>query len=392
MKLVTHLRVFSILTALTAVSSPARTWTEAGSGRTLTGDYLRMEGEQAVIRRTDGRVVSIALERLSPADRDFVAGLTKGPADLAEGEYVIEAVAGGGSEREGPATNCRVTQPFGIAFDSKDNMYVVSETSRLVRVDARTGRLSVLCEAKPPATPLGDGGPVSDAAFRAPHNCVMGPDDQLFIADSFNYRVRRYDTASGIIHPFAGTGEKVLAGDGELAGKAGLDGVACLCFSRDFSVLYLGGFGKTLRSVSLATGVITQVPGVAASRAQAVDRKGNIYILAGKGLKRYGRDGESEIIANFDPPLNGAKHVWADANDDVLIADSNNHLIRKYLASGKKVITLAGTGEKGAGGVPGPALHAQLAEPHGVVAHPRTGDIYVADSRNHRVLRLTSKR
>jgi hypothetical protein len=41
--------------------------------------------------------------------------------------------------------------------------------------------------------------------------------------------------------------------------------------------------------------------------------------------------------------------------------------------------------------VPGLALQAQLGEPHGVVTHPRTGDIYIADSRNHRVLRLKQR-
>ena len=54
----------------------------------------------------------------------------------------------------------------------------------------------------------------------------------------------------------------------------------------------------------------------------------------------------------------------------------------------RRLVTLAGTGAKGTAGVPGPALQAQLGGPHGVVTHPRTGDLYIADSRNHRVLRI----
>ncbi|MEI6399683.1 MAG: hypothetical protein WCO71_13015, partial [Pseudomonadota bacterium] len=65
-----------------------------------------------------------------------------------------------------------------------------------------------------------------------------------------------------------------------------------------------------------------------------------------------------------------------------------NHLIRKFVVTEGKIITIAGTGTKGTTGVPGPALLAQLGEPHGVTTHPKTGDIYIADSRNHRVLRI----
>ncbi|RFC44434.1 MAG: hypothetical protein DVB23_002298 [Verrucomicrobia bacterium] len=62
-----------LASALTGAAAP-RTWTEAGSGRTLQGEYLRMQGEDVLIRRANGTTVTVPLERLSQADRDFIAG------------------------------------------------------------------------------------------------------------------------------------------------------------------------------------------------------------------------------------------------------------------------------------------------------------------------------
>lgn len=109
-----------------------------------------------------------------------------------------------------------------------------------------------------------------------------------------------------------------------------------------------------VRAVDLKTGLISTVYGIAGSRAMAVDCKGNVFTPA----------------------------------DNILIADAGNHLIRRFVVSERKLETIAGVGTRGMNGVPGPALQAELGEPHGVVTHPRTGDIYIDDLRNHRVLRL----
>jgi DNA-binding beta-propeller fold protein YncE len=258
----------------------------------------------------------------------------------------LELVAGGGTAVEGqPATQCKISQPFGIAFDPQDNMYICEETSRILRIDAKTGILTIVSQARPKDAPLGDGKPACDASFVAPHNLVADAQGNLFIADTYHYSVRRVDAKTGIVTTFAGTG------------------------------------------------IIESVSGIGPSRAQAVDSKGNLFIPTRLGLRMRSSDGK---VVELDdptaaPPLKGVKHLWADRDDNILIADAGNHLIRKFMVRDCKMITLAGTGIKGASGVPGLALQAQLGEPHGVVTHPRTGDIYIADSRNHRVLRLTGK-
>lgn len=303
----------------------------------------------------------------------------------------IEVVAGCGTAVEGElATQCKVAQPFGVAFDAQDNMFICEETHRLLRVDAKTGILTVVSGAKKKDAPLGDGGSARNASFLAPHNLVADATGNLFIADTFHYRVRRVDAKSGVVTTFAGNGAKELTGDGGPAISAGLDGLACLCFNGDFTKLYLGGFSKVIRVVDMRTGVINTVKGIGGSRAMAADSKGNLFTPSRLGVRRLGPDGKAVTLDDptATPPLNGVKHIWADRDGNLLIADASNHLIRKFVVAEKKLLTLAGTGTKGAAGVPGPALQAQLGEPHGVMTHPRTGDIYIADSRNHRVLRI----
>ena len=321
--------------------------------------------------------------------------VTSGTAAVAEAVSMrIEVVAGGGTKMENaPAAECKVSQPFGIAFDPQDNMFICEETHRLLRVDAKTGVLTVVTGARSKNAPLGDNGPVRDACFIAPHNLVADAEGNLFIADTYHYAVRRVDAKTGIVTTFAGNDGKELSGDGGPATSAGLDGIACLCFNHDFSQLYLGGFSKVIRRVDMKTGIITTVSGIGGSRAMAVDSKGRLFTAAGLGVRMLGADGKIVSLSDpaATPPLKGVKHLWADRDDNILIADAGNHLIRKFIVSERRLVTLAGNGAKGAGGVPGPASQAQLGEPHGVVTHPRTGDIYIADSRNHRVLCIRQK-
>ena len=85
--------------------------------------------------------------------------------------------------------------------------------------------------------------------------------------------------------------------------------------------------------------------------------------------------------------LRGPKHLCLDARGDVLIADTDNHVIRKLLVREGKMVRLAGTGKKGANGAGGPPLEVELNEPHGVTVH-RDGSLYIADSANDRVLKI----
>lgn len=317
-------------------------------------------------------------------------------AQQSSAQPVVEIIAGGGRAVENkPAHECKISQPFGLAFDSQDNLFICEETHRILRVDAKTGLLSIISKAKPSDAPIGDNALARDASFKAPHNIIADSAGNLYIADTFHYRVRRMDAKTGIVTTIAGNGDKEISGDGGPAVAAGLGWIACIAFNRDNTQLSISGDGKSgIRVVDLTTGLIHTVSGIPGSRAHAVDSKGNFFIPTRHGLRMRSPDGRVQILEDTTamPPLAGVKHLWVDCDDNILIADAANHRIRKFIVSERKLITLAGNGAKGTEGMPGPAIHALLGEPHGIVSHPRTGDLYIADSRNHRVLRLTHQR
>ena len=71
----------------------------------------------------------------------------------------------------------------------------------------------------------------------------------------------------------------------------------------------------------------------------------------------------------------------------MIIADTENHLIRKYLPRDGRIVRVAGNGNKGAAGLGGSPELAELNQPHGVYLH-RDGVLYISDSSNHRVLKI----
>jgi DNA-binding beta-propeller fold protein YncE len=85
--------------------------------------------------------------------------------------------------------------------------------------------------------------------------------------------------------------------------------------------------------------------------------------------------------------MRGPKHIGVDREDNVLITDTENHAIRKYVAADGRMVLVAGTGIAGAAGVGGPPEALQLRRPHGT-AVDAAGAIYIADSENHRLLRI----
>jgi len=111
-----------------------------------------------------------------------------------------------------------------------------------------------------------------------------------------------------------------------------------------------------------------------------VDRNGKVQTVAGTGQKGF-EDGEALRAC-----LNEPKHICIDAQDNVIIADTDNHLIRKYIPSENKVVRIAGTGKSGAR-LDADPNQVELNQPHGVHVDKK-GILYIADSLNNRVLRL----
>lgn len=337
----------------------------------------------------------------------------------ARADKLVRFIGGGMGANNIASTDAKLVAPFGIDCDRAGNFYVAKLAGqRVLKIDAK-GIFTILAGTGQKGN-TGDGGAALDATFNGMHSLAVTPDGIVYVADTWNHRVRKIDPKTGKITAFAGTGEKTSSGDGGPALEAKLGGIYCIAFNHDFSRLYLTDLdNRKIHYVDMKTNLIHYVAGngmkggpddgaearmapLVDPRAACVDRKGNLYILernghalrvvdtkgrirtvVGIGTRGNTGDGGDAIRAT----LNGPKHLCVDRDDNVIIADTANHVIRKYTPKDGKIMRLAGTGKKGESGDGGDPLKVSFNEPHGVFVHPTTGALYIVDSNNHRVFR-----
>jgi DNA-binding beta-propeller fold protein YncE len=343
-----------------------------------------------------------------------------GIASLARADKIV-LVAGGGMADDGAqATQAKLLTPFGVAFDGSGNLYLVEYTGQRVRRIDSKGVISTIAGSGRKGS-AGVGGPAKEAEFDSPHNLAVTPNGDIFVADTMNNRVVKIDGRSGLLTVVAGTGEHGFEGDGGPATKARFGNIYCATLDPRGERLYLADLdNRRIRVVDLGTGTVTTVAGngkkgvpddgamavdapLVDPRAVTADAKGNVYILerSGHALRVVDREGKIRTIAGSGKAgasgddgdarkatLNGPKHLCIDSDGNVLIADTENHVIRKVIVADGKIVRIGGTGKKGSAGVGRPPLEAELNQPHGVFVHPTTGDVYIADSSNNRVLKI----
>lgn len=324
----------------------------------------------------------------------------------------IVLVAGGDNDRTGiPALQAKLREPFGVDFDAAGNLFIVEMVAgnRLLKMDTAGILMHVAGQGEP--GDAGDGGPALAARFNGPHNLAVLPSGDVLLGDTWNGRVRRVSLKTGLVSSVPGFNIPPPA-----ARTAGP-----YCIALDFSGghLYIADLRRVHR-LDLQSGVAQVVAGngekgvpadgaVAVSaplsdpRAAVVDRAGNLYILErnGHALRVVDRAGRIRTVINASGQkgadgdggdalaarLNGPKHLCVDLDDTVIIADAENHLIRKYLPKTGKIVRVAGTGKKGAAGLGGPPEQAELNRPHGVTV-ARDGTLFITDSYNHRILKI----
>src|SRR5688572_10812618 len=107
-----------------------------------------------------------------------------------------------------------LNEPFSIDFGADGRAYVAELSGHRIRVlDPATGALSVLAGTGVKGL-TGDGGSGDQATFNGPHDLVVGPDGQVWVADTFNNVVRKVDPKTRLVTRVAGTGKKAYSGDG----------------------------------------------------------------------------------------------------------------------------------------------------------------------------------
>ena len=329
----------------------------------------------------------------------------------------IICVAGCGEGSDKTAVGAKFVEPFAVAFDKQGNWYVCEHKGeRIVRID-NAGKASVLAGTGQTGY-SGDGGKATEAAMFDPHGIVITASQQMYVADTRNHTIRKIDLKTGLISTVAGTGKAGYSGDGGAAAKAEFNGTFAIDVDPGGRNLYVADLGnRRIRRVDLKSGIATTIAGngekgvpqdgadaaaspLADPRAVAADSKGNVYVLerGGNALRVVDKKGKIRTLIGptegasttktVVPDLNGPKHLCVDRNDNVIIADAENNLVRKYDSKTGKTVTIAGTGQPGKQIVAGDPLKTQVNRPHGAFVHP-SGALYISDSYNHRILKLT---
>jgi sugar lactone lactonase YvrE len=338
---------------------------------------------------------------------------------LPVGAATITCVAGCAEGSDNTALGAKFVEPFAVAFDKPGNWYVCEHKGeRIVRID-KAGKASVLAGTGQTGY-SGDGRKATEATLFDPHGIVITADQQMYVADTRNHTVRKIDLKTGLISTMAGTGRAGYSGDGGPATKAEFNGTFAIDVDPSGRNLYIADLGnRRVRKIDLKSGIVTTIAGngekgvpqagadataspLADPRAIAADSKGNVYVLerGGNALRVVDKKGEIQTLiapANSAsasantvvvPDLNGPKHLCVDRKDNVVIADAENNLVRYFNSRTGKTVTIVGTGQPGKEIVSDEPLKTQVHRPHGVFVHP-SGALYISDSYNHRILKLT---
>ena len=245
-----------------------------------------------------------------------------------------------------------------------------------------------------------------------------GPDDRTYLMDFNNHRLRMIDD-DGLVQTIIGNGFHALADielpalesplenpidfgfladgrivfvsyhdprvitlddEGRLQVIAGIEEVGVMGNEGDGGPALAAAFIQ-LDGIAVAPDDSIYVSDSLANRVRLI-RDGIITTVAGTGEKGYGGDGEPATAAM----LNWPTALELDADGNLFIADTFNHVVRKLAVDGT-ITTVAGSGHEGDQGDGGPAIAARLAQPYGVAVDAE-GTLYVADRGNFRVRRI----
>ena len=333
---------------------------------------------------------------------------------------IITTVAGNGEQGfsgdGGPATQARLTFPSGLFVDGAGDLFIADAwNARIRKVDATTGIITTVAGNGEQGF-SGDGEPATQAGLFMPRGLFVDGAGDLYIADAWNARIRNVDATTGIITTVAGNGEDDFSGDGEPATQAGLASPSGVFVDGSGSLYIVDTGNHRIRRVNAATGVITTVAGngergfsgdgglatqagLFTPRGLFVDGAGDLYIADGGNGRIRRVDAatgvittvaglDEEIVGDGGPATQAGLAIpyglFVDGAGDLYIADSGNHRVRRVDAVSGVITTVAGNGEQGFSGDEGAATQARLAFPVGLFVDG-AGDLYIADSGNHRV-------
>ena len=291
--------------------------------------------------------------------------------------YTISTFAGTDSDIRdgGPATGSQLTFPYGVTIDSRGIVYIADSYNHRIRKVDTDGIITTFAGTGEEGYG-GDGGPAAEAQLNWPTGVAVDDNGNVYIADRNNERIRKVAT-SGIITTYAGTGEYGYDDDHENkpATEATLNWPTGITLDGDGNLYIADSYNHRIRKVA-TSGIITTYAGISRSRDEDLSAPIDDTDIGDDGLA-------------IEAKLNWPNGVAVDENGNLYIADWNHHRIRKVDTSGI-ITTFAGSGEKGGfSGDGGKATGAQLNRPNGLDLDGN-GNLYIADQKNNRIRKISN--
>jgi sugar lactone lactonase YvrE len=278
---------------------------------------------------------------------------------------IIKTVAGNGTSAlsgdHGSAAGAGLSEPFGVAVDAAGNLFIADTANNRVR-EVDTSGIIITVAGDGVGGFSGDGGRATSASLNTPTGVALDAAGNLYVADTFNNRVRKVDSA-GVITTVAGNGEARFSGDGVAATSSSL---------------------RAPFSVAVDAAGNLYIADTSNHRIRKVDSSGIITTVAGDGRERFSGDGGKATSASLNFPIG----VTVDRVGNLFITDQSSQRIRKVSAAGV-ITTVAGNGRESFSGDGGRATLASLNLPTGM-AVDTAGNLYIADTSNHRIRKVST--
>jgi trimeric autotransporter adhesin len=218
---------------------------------------------------------------------------------------IITTVAGtgiSGFNGDGKALSTNVV-PFGIAFNKHGDLIFASDL-RIRKLDMKTGFVTTIGGTGNSGFG-GDGGPAKLATWTNIWNLVLDDQDNIYLTDQGNYRVRKIDGKTGIVTTIAGNGVMGNSGKGGKATNASLTQPTGVAVDNNGNVY-------------ISDEILSQV-------YQVDQRTGIINLIAGNGTNGFSGDGGFGINALLWHP----NSLGVDLKGNVIVCDDFNNRIRK---------------------------------------------------------------
>ena len=336
---------------------------------------------------------------------------------------VAGSITGGGSTlTDIQATTAKLDGPAGITMDTSGNLYISDkEGHRIMKVTTSTGIITAVAGTGV-AGYSGDGGEAVKAKVDSPEGLQFDKSGNLYFADPALHRIRKITMSTGIITTVAGNGDNLYDKDNVAATSTTLSSPSDIALDSDGNIYIADTYNHRIRKVTVSTGIITTVAGngtaieksirgsvVATANSVyrpigiAVDKSANIFIVSDSSYRIYKVTASTGIMtyvagsiySTYDLANSGPLDNYIRPNSLALDNSGNLYMttmnvVKKWNVTTNIISVVAGSGTYTSNGEGDGkrSTMAYLYTPRGIYADS-TGNFYFCDTGHNTVRKVT---